>query len=65
VLRNKQLAKELETLSASVNVEWVMHAIRGIDELYFGTKRNLNRQLGLDALATSLAAARARQHAAH
>ncbi len=65
VLRNKQLAKELETLSASVNVEWVMHAIRGIDELYFGTKRNLNRQLGLDALATSLAAARVREHAAH
>src|ERR1700742_2376369 len=40
VLRNKQLAKELETLSATVNVEWVMQAIRGIDELYFGTKRN-------------------------
>jgi DNA polymerase III subunit delta' len=64
VLRNKQLAKELETLSATVNVEWVMQAIRGIDELYFGTKRNLNRQLGLDALAASLAAARMREHAA-
>jgi hypothetical protein len=32
-----------------------MHAIAGFDELHSGARRNLNRQLGLDALATSLA----------
>jgi DNA polymerase III subunit delta' len=55
VLRNKPLAKELESLSDKVDVEWVMRAIAGFDELYAGARRNLNRQLGLDALAASLA----------
>jgi hypothetical protein len=31
-----------------------MRAIFGLDELAAGTRRNLNRQLGLDALAASL-----------
>jgi hypothetical protein len=31
-----------------------MRAIAGFDELYAGARRNLNRQLGLDALAASL-----------
>jgi DNA polymerase III subunit delta' len=55
VLRNKPLAKELEALSRTVDLAWVMRAIVGFDELYAGTRRNLNRQLGLDALAASLA----------
>ncbi|MBZ5527199.1 MAG: hypothetical protein LAN71_04755 [Acidobacteriia bacterium] len=55
-LRNPQLKRELESLSRAVNTPWVEQAIRGIDELAAGTKRNLNRQLGLDALATELAA---------
>jgi hypothetical protein len=37
-----------------VNTAWVMRAISGFDELYAGARRNLNRQLGLDALAASL-----------
>jgi DNA polymerase-3 subunit delta' len=56
-LRNPHLAKELEALARSVNSEWVMHAITGIDELASGARRNLNRQLGMDALAASLSAA--------
>jgi hypothetical protein len=32
-----------------------MRAISGIDELARGARRNLNRQLGMDALAASLA----------
>jgi DNA polymerase III subunit delta' len=56
VLRNALLAKELETLSKSVDSAWVLRAIAGFDELYAGLRRNLNRQLGLDALAASLAA---------
>lgn len=55
VLRNAPLLKELESLSKSVDSAWVLRAIAGFDELYGGARRNLNRQLGLDALAASLA----------
>jgi hypothetical protein len=55
VLRNVNLAKELESLSTTVDSVWVLRAIAGFDELYAGARRNLNRQLGLDALAASLA----------
>ena len=55
VLRNTPLAKELESLGKSVDSAWVLRAIAGFDELYAGARRNLNRQLGLDALAASLA----------
>jgi DNA polymerase III subunit delta' len=54
-LRNPHLSKELQTLSKLVASSWVMHAIAGFDELHTGVRRNLNRQLGLDALAASLA----------
>ena len=57
VLRNANLAKELEALSKSIDSTWVVRAIAGFDELYAGARRNLNRQLGLDALAASLAQA--------
>jgi DNA polymerase III subunit delta' len=53
-LRNAPLLKELTTLANSVNTAWVMRAISGFDELHAGARRNLNRQLGLDALAASL-----------
>jgi DNA polymerase-3 subunit delta' len=55
VLRNAHLSKELEALSKIVDSSWVMRAIAGFDELHSGLRRNLNRQLGLDALAASLA----------
>ncbi|MFI5058650.1 MAG: ATP-binding protein [Candidatus Acidiferrales bacterium] len=54
-LRNTPLAKELEVLSQAVDSPWVMRAISGFDELHAGARRNLNRQLGLDALAAALA----------
>jgi DNA polymerase-3 subunit delta' len=53
-LRNPHLGKELEALARTVNSDWVMRAISGIDELAAGARRNLNRQLGMDALAASL-----------
>ena len=53
-LRNAPLVNELTALGKFVNVAWVMRAIDGIDELHSGARRNLNRQLGLDALAASL-----------
>ena len=55
LLRNPHLSKELEALSKIVDSPWVMRAIAGFDELHVGSRRNLNRQLGLDALAASLA----------
>jgi DNA polymerase-3 subunit delta' len=55
VLRNAPLVKELESLAKSVDSGWVLRAIAGFDELHAGARRNLNRQLGLDALAASLA----------
>jgi DNA polymerase III subunit delta' len=55
VLRNANLAKDLESLSQAVDSAWVIRAIAGFDELHAGARRNLNRQLGLDALAASLA----------
>src|SRR5882724_10462089 len=55
VMRNAPLPKELQSLGKSVDCAWVLRAIAGFDELYAGARRNLNRQLGLDALAASLA----------
>jgi len=54
VLRNEPLAEELASLRKTVDSAWVLRAISGVDELYAGARRNLNRQLGLDALAASL-----------
>jgi DNA polymerase-3 subunit delta' len=54
-LRNIALSKELTDLGKSLDTEWVLSAVAGFDELHAGTRRNLNRQLGLDALAASLA----------
>ncbi len=54
LLRNPQLAKELEALARVVNTSWVMGAIDGVDEVAAGARRNLNRQLGLDGLAAAL-----------
>ena len=59
ILRNPQLAKELEALARSVDTAWVAQAIAGIDNLAAGVRRNLSRQLGLDSVAASLSSARA------
>ncbi|MGO9640562.1 MAG: ATP-binding protein [Candidatus Acidiferrales bacterium] len=54
-LRNPTLRKQLEALSRKVDPSWVAMAIGGLDRLYGRLRRNVNRQLGLDAVATSLA----------
>ena len=53
-LRNPHLERELHSLARNIDSQWVMRAVAGIDQLAAGARRNLNRQLGLDALATSL-----------
>ncbi|MGB7846502.1 MAG: AAA family ATPase [Candidatus Acidiferrum sp.] len=57
LLRNPHLAKELEGLARSINTAWIARALAGMDKLAAGARRNLNRQLGLDSLAVSLAPA--------
>ena len=56
LLRNPNLAKELEGLAKFVDSAWVFRAIAAVDEIASGARRNLNRQLGLDAMAASLSA---------
>lgn len=54
VLRNPALRRELETLSRKVDAAWIRKAVDGFDVLYARTRRNINRSLGLDAVAISL-----------
>lgn len=54
-LRNPALRKELEAVSKKVDFNWLRRAVQGFDELYARARRNVNRQLGLDAVAVSLA----------
>jgi DNA polymerase-3 subunit delta' len=56
-LRNIMLRKELDLLARQIDSRWVIKALRGLDQLAAGARRNLNRQLGLEALAADLAAA--------
>jgi DNA polymerase-3 subunit delta' len=54
VLRNPALRRELETLSKKIDVAWINKAVEGFDVLHARTRRNVNRSLGLDAVALSL-----------
>jgi DNA polymerase III subunit delta' len=53
-LRNPALRKELEALSKRVDAAWIAKAVSGLDLLHARTRRNINRSLGLDAVAISL-----------
>ena len=55
VLRNPGLRKELEALSKKVDVGWIGKAVDGFDALHASLRRNVNKSLGLDAVAISLA----------
>ena len=54
VLRNPAVQRELETLSRKIDVAWITKAVEGFDVLHARTRRNINRSLGLDAVAISL-----------
>ncbi len=54
VLRNPALSRELETLSKKIDAAWISKAVEGFDVLQSRTRRNINRSLGLDAVAISL-----------
>lgn len=52
--RNPDLRRELESLSRRVDLNWILGAAAFLDTLQSRLHRNINRQLGLDALALSL-----------
>jgi DNA polymerase-3 subunit delta' len=54
MLRNPALRRELENLSIKVDVAWITKAVEGMDLLHSRVRRNINRSLGLDAVAISL-----------
>lgn len=56
VPRNPDLRGEIEGLSKKINWEWVVRATQGLDTLEGRMRRNIGRQLGLDALVTSFSA---------
>ena len=60
--RNPDLQREIEALSKKVDWEWVLRATRGLDNLESRLRRNIGRQLGLDAYIASLGAPPMRQN---
>jgi DNA polymerase-3 subunit delta' len=54
-LRNIDLGRELETLADSVTFAWLENAVRGLDNVISGMRRNLLRSISLDAFAESMA----------
>jgi len=54
-VRNVDLRPELEKLAASVSFQWIEAASRGLDQVQSGMRRNLLRNLSLDAFAEGLA----------
>jgi DNA polymerase-3 subunit delta' len=55
-IRNPSLRKELEVTARHFNVDSIQRALSGLDQLAAGARRNLNKQLGLEAFAADLSA---------
>src|SRR5438105_256928 len=54
LVRNTDIAPELERLARAVDFEWLASSSRQLDELESGMRRNLLRSLSLDSFALSL-----------
>jgi DNA polymerase-3 subunit delta' len=55
LLRNTDLRSELDRLSTALSFSWIESASRGLDQVQSGMRRNLLRNLSLDAFAGQLA----------
>lgn len=55
VLRNPDLRKEIEALGKKIDWRWLVLAGHGLDTIEGRLRRNIGRQLSLDALLASLA----------
>jgi predicted transcriptional regulator len=51
--RNPDLQERLERLGHQVTPEWIMGVVETLDQISAGLRRNLNRQLSLDAAIAS------------
>jgi DNA polymerase-3 subunit delta' len=59
LIRNIDLATELNRLSEGLTVDWIDSAARALVQVEQGMRRNLLRSLSLDAMAVGLAASNA------
>ncbi|HET9402218.1 MAG TPA: hypothetical protein VFO34_14840 [Candidatus Acidoferrales bacterium] len=53
-LRNTALQTQIAALSRRVSGEWIADAVFGLDKISASVRRNINRQLSLDALGVGL-----------
>ena len=54
LIRNIDLVAELTRVSEIINVSWIESAVRGLDQVEQGMRRNLLRSLSLDSFAVGL-----------
>ena len=54
LIRNLDLAVELERLAQGLTVDWIEGAARALSQVETGMRRNLLRSLSLDAMAVGL-----------
>jgi DNA polymerase-3 subunit delta' len=54
LIRNIDLTAQLTRLAQSTQIAWIENALRGMDRVEEGMRRNLLRSLALDSFATSL-----------
>jgi DNA polymerase III subunit delta' len=54
LIRNIDLQSELTRMSQTIDVGWIEGAVRGLDQVEQGMRRNLLRSLSLDSFATGL-----------
>jgi DNA polymerase-3 subunit delta' len=55
LVRNQDIAAELQSLAAQIDFAWLTRAVQRLGDVESGMRRNLLRNLSLDAFATSLA----------
>ena len=53
-VRNIDIASELRLFAESFSFEWIENAVRGLDGVQSGMRRNLLRNVSLDAFAAEL-----------
>ncbi len=54
LLRNIDLTSELTRMAESITIAWIESAVRGVDQVEQGMRRNLLRSLSLDSFAVGL-----------
>ena len=54
MVRNVDIAPQLQKIAESVSFPWLESAVNGLHQVESGIRRNLLRSLSLDAFATNL-----------